>query len=129
VETLVSFLVDKTKIGRKAACGMIFLFCLIMGIPSSLGFGVWSSVSVANMSILDMCDFVSNSVLMPVVAFMTCVFIGWVMGTKTLEDEISITGNFKSKKLFRVVIKYVAPVCIVLILMSSILDVLGIMKI
>jgi len=108
---------------------MIFLFCLIMGIPSSLGFGVWSSVSVANMSILDMCDFVSNSVLMPVVAFMTCVFIGWVMGTKTLEDEISITGNFKSKKLFRVVIKYVAPVCIVLILMSSILDVLGIMKI
>ena len=129
VETLVSFLVDKTRLGRRAACGVIFVFCLLMGIPSSLGFGIWSGVSVANMSILDMCDFVSNSVLMPVVAFMTCLFIGWIMGTKTLEDEIELTGEFKAKKLFRVVIKYIAPVCIVLILVSSVLDVLGIMKI
>ncbi|MBQ8368438.1 MAG: sodium-dependent transporter [Clostridia bacterium] len=129
METLVSILQDKLGWNRKLTTGIVLIFCILMGIPSSLGFGIWSGVSVANMSILDMFDFVSNSVLMPIVAFMTCIVIGWIAGTKTLTDEIELTGKFKSKKLFNVVIKYIAPVCIVLILVSSVLDVLGIAKI
>ena len=129
METLVSILQDKLGWNRKLTTGIVLIFCILMGIPSSLGFGIWSGVSVANMTILDMFDFVSNSVLMPIVAFMTCIVIGWIAGTKTLTDEIELTGKFKSKKLFNVVIKYIAPVCIVLILVSSVLDVLGIAKI
>ena len=45
------------------------------------------------------------------------------------QDEIEITGKFKAKKMFNVIIKYIAPVCIILILISSVLDALGIMKI
>ena len=129
METLVSILQDKLGWNRKLTTGIVLIFCILMGIPSSLGFGIWSGVSVANMSILDMFDFVSNSVLMPIVAFMTCIVIGWIAGTKTLTDEIELTGKFKSKKLFNIVIRYIAPVCIVLILVSSVLDVLGIAKI
>ena len=76
-----------------------------------------------------MFDFVSNSVLMPVVAFFTCIFIGYVIKPKALIEEIELGGKFKSKTLFTVVIKYVAPVCILLILVSSVLDGLGIAKI
>ena len=47
----------------------------------------------------------------------------------TIIDEIEVSAPFKSKKLFTVVIKYIAPVFIVLILVSSVLDVLGILKI
>lgn len=129
METLVSILQDKLHWSRKFTTGMVLIFCLLMGIPSSLGFGVWSGFSIAGMTILDMFDFVSNSVLMPIVAFMTCIVIGWITGTKTLTDEIELTGPFKSKKLFNVIIRYIAPVCIVLILVSSVLDVLGIAKI
>ncbi len=129
METLVSILQDKLHWNRKITTGAVLIFCILLGIPSSLGFGVWSGFSVANMSILDIFDFISNSVMMPVVAFMTCLVIGWIVGTKTITDEIELTGPFKSKKLFNVVIKYIAPVCIVLILVSSILDVLGIAKI
>jgi len=64
-----------------------------------------------------------------VVAILTCIFVGYVIKPKTVIDEIAQDGKFKSEKLFVVVIKYVAPICIVLILVSSILDVLGIMKI
>ena len=67
--------------------------------------------------------------IMPIVALLTCIFIGYVIKPKCLIEEIELTGEFKSKTLFTVVIKYVAPVCIVLILISSILDALGIMKI
>ena len=48
---------------------------------------------------------------------------------KAIIDEIELSGSFKKKKLFVFVIKYLAPVCIVLILISSILEATGIFKI
>lgn len=130
METVVSIVQDKFKLERKLTCLLVFLFCIVLGIPSSLGFGIWSAVSVNGMSILDMFDFVSNSVLMPIVAFFTCIFVGFVIKPQAIIDEIEQENVvFKRKKLFSVIIKYVAPVCIVLILVSSVLDTLGIFKI
>lgn len=129
METVVSIVQDKFGLKRNTTCLIVFLFCLVLGVPSSLGFGVLDSVKVLGMSILDMFDFVSNSVLMPVVAFATCIFIGFVIKPQSIIDEVELTGKFRSKKLFTVIIKYVAPIFIVLILISSILDTLGIVKI
>ena len=100
-----------------------------LGIPSSLGFGVWDFITLGGMSILDMFDFFSNSILMPIAAFLTCIFIGYVIKPKTLGDEIRVDGKFKSEGVFTVMIKYVAPIFILLILISSILDGFGIIKI
>ncbi len=129
METVVSIFRDKFGWERRVTCIVVFLGCVALGIPSSLGFGAWDFISVAGLSILDMFDFISNSVLMPVVAILTCFFIGFVIKPKALSDEIAVDGKFKSEKLFNVMIKYIAPICIILILVSSILDVLGIMKI
>lgn len=129
METVVSIITDKIKLNRKTACLVVFIGSILLGICSSLGFGVWSSISLFGMTILDMCDFLSNSVLMPIVALLTCIFVGFVIKPKTLCDEIEITGKFKAKKMFNVIIKYIAPVCIILILISSVLDALGIAKI
>ncbi len=134
METIVSIVRDKTGLGRKAACGIVFAGSVILGLPSALGYGVLSNVMIESngekLFFLEMFDFASNSVIMPVVAFLTCVFVGYIIKPKTLSNEIEAQGaKFKQKKLFTVMIKYIAPVCIVLILVSSVLDVLGIMKI
>ena len=129
METVVSIFRDKFGWGRKFTCIAVLIGCIVLGLPSSLGFGIWSGVSVAGMTILDMFDFFSNSILMPIVALLTCVFIGYVIKPKTVIDEVEVSGKFGRKKLFVVMIKYIAPICIVLILISSILDVLGIAKI
>lgn len=130
METVVSIVQDKFKLERKLTCLLVFLFCVVLGVPSSLGFGVWSGFTVNGMTILDMFDFISNSVLMPIVAFFTCIFVGFVIKPQSIIDEIEQENVvFKRKKLFSVIIKYVAPVCIVLILVSSVLDTLGIFKI
>lgn len=129
METVVSIITDKTKLSRKTTCFIVLLGSVALGVCSSLGFGLWSGVSVFGMSILDIFDFLSNSVLMPIVALLTCFFVGYVIKPKVLEDEIETNGKFKSKKMFNVIIKYIAPVCIILILISSVLDALGIMKI
>lgn len=129
METVVSIFQDKFHWNRKVTSLLVFVYSLLMGIPSSLGNGIWSDVRIFGFQFLDFYDFISNSVIMPILALVTCIFVGYVIKPQTLIDEISLTGKFKAEKLFVVVIKYLAPVCIVLILVSSVLDGLGVMKI
>ena len=129
METVVSIVDDKLGWGRKKTCVIVFIGSVVLGLPSCLGFGVLSGFSIGGLTFLDMFDFISNSVLMPIVALLTCIFVGYVIKPKALTDEIEVTGKFKGKKLFNVVIKYIAPIFIVLILISSVLDALGIVKI
>ena len=129
METVVSIFRDKFGWGRKATCLFVLFISIVLGLPSSLGFGVWDFISLAGMSILDMFDFFSNSILMPIVALLTCMFIGYVIKPKAIAEEVEVSGRFRRKWLFSFMIKYAAPVCIVLILVSSVLDALGIFKI
>lgn len=129
METVVSIVQDKWKLGRRSASFVVLGMSIILGLLSSLGYGPLANVTIFGFQFLDFFDFISNSVLMPIVAFLTCIFVGYVIKPETLTEEIELTGKFPRKKLFIVMIKYVAPVCIVLILVSSVLDALGIMKI
>ena len=129
METVVSIVKDKTGWNRKAICAGVFVFSVVLGLPSCFGFSIWGDFAIGGLSVLDIFDFVTNSVMMPVVALFTCIFIGYVIKPKALIEEIELTAPFKAKTLFTIVIKYVAPVCIILILVSSVLDALGVMKI
>lgn len=130
METVVSIIEDKFKFGRKKTCAAVFIGCILLGTLSSLGFGVLDMVKIGSYTILDMFDFISNSVIMPVVAFFTCIFVGFVIKPQAIIDEVELNGvKFKRKKLFSVIIKYVAPLFIVLILVSSVLDAFGIFNI
>lgn len=127
METIVSIIRDKTGWGRRFTCIVVTVIALIMGIPSSLGFGIWSHIAPLGMSILDAFDFISNSVMMPIVAFFTCVLVGFIVGPKVVADEVKESdGKFKSEKMFTVMIKWVCPVFLFLILASSIATALGV---
>jgi len=127
METVVSIVMDKTRWNRKLTCIVVTVFSLLMGIPSSLGFNIWGHITFLNgLTFLDLFDFVSNSVIMPIVAFFTCVLIGFVVKPKTVADEVKVTdGTFKSEKLFTVMIKWVAPIFILAILAFSVAEGMG----
>lgn len=130
METIVSIFRDKFHWSRKGACIFVAVLSLLLGAPSSLGFGPLSFISWAGMSILDIMDFTSNSVLMPIVAFFTCVFVGFIIKPKTVADEVRLTnGKFAGEKLFTVMIKWITPVFLVLILISSVANAMGWFKI
>ena len=129
METIVSIVCDKFKLNRKISCLVVFIFSLLLGIPSSLGNGLWADVRMLGLQFLDFFDFISNSVIMPIVALLTCIFIGYILKPKAIIEEASLTGKFKGEKLFTVVIKYIAPICILAILISSILNTFGIISI
>lgn len=129
METVVSIFIDKLKFERKLACVIVFVISIIFGVPSALGSSAWSGFTVLGMQILDFFDFITNSVIMPIVAFITSIFVGYFIMPKTVVDEVELSGEFKQKKMFRVVIKYVAPVFILLILVSSVLGAFGVIEI
>ena len=129
METVVSIVCDKCKIGRKLSCLIVFIASVILGLVSIFGYGIWSHITIIGLQFLDFFDFISNSVLMPVVAFLTCIFVGYVIKPQAVIEEVELSSKFKRKKLFVFVIKYMAPICIVLILVSSVLDAFGIFRI
>ncbi len=129
METVVSIFRDKFGWNRTVTCIIVIGICIVLGVPSSLGNGIWSGLKIIGMDFLSFVDFLCNSVIMPIVALLTCVFVGYVIKPKMLIDEVEQSGKFKGKILFSVVIKYIAPICIVIILISSVLSGLNIIKI
>lgn len=129
METVVSIFRDKLHWGRKTATIFVMVLVLIVGILSCLGYGPWASVQILGMAFLDFFDFISNSVLMPIVALLTCILIGHVVGTKVISDEVELSGAFKRKKLFEIIIRWIAPICLVVILVGEILKIMGIITI
>jgi len=120
METIVSIVMEKFKLNRIKACLCVLVLSFALGMLSVLGYSSWSEVTVFGKQFLDFFDFISNSVIMPLVALFTCILIGYVVKTKTIEDEVEINGRFKSKALFRIMIKYVCPIFMIVIFISSV---------
>ena len=129
METIVSIISDKFNTKRITATLIITVFSIIVALPSTLGFGIWSHIKPLNMSFLEFFDFLANSVLMPIVALSTCLFVAYVLTPQPIIEEIKQSSPFKREKLFIIMVKYLAPICVLLILITSILSVFGIMSI
>lgn len=129
METIVSVFMDRFGWKRRFTGIFVAILALIMGIPSSLGFGPLGFISWNGMSILDIMDFTSNSVLMPIVALFTCIFVGFIIKPKAIAEEVKESdGSFKAEGMFNIMIKWVAPLFLIIILISSVASGLGLFK-
>ena len=120
-ETAVSIFADHMHIHRKIAIGITTAIIIVLGIVCCLGFGPWMTNVPGDQGAgwLGIFDTMTNSLLMPIAAILTCFFIGYVIKTTAVEEELEINGTFKSKKLFEVMIKYICPLCLAAILISG----------
>lgn len=123
METVVSILCEKTKIKRIPACLIVLGFSFLLGLLSVFGSSIWAGFTILpNMDFLTFFDFISNYVMMPLVALATCILVGYVVKTKFIEDEVEKNGAFKAKGLYRVMVKYICPVCLVAILIYGLIE-------
>lgn len=129
MEAIVSMLIDRFHISRIKACLSVIIFSVALGIPCSLGNGVWSHITILGMDFLTFFDFISNSLLLPIVAFFTCLMIGWSTGADYIIGEATKNGEaFKREKIYRVMVKYIAPVLLLIILVFYTLAQFNIIK-
>ena len=127
-ESCVSTLEDQLGWKRNIASVVIGIIIVVLGSFSALGFGMLDFVQILGMSILDFFDFLTNSLMMPIAALSTCILIVYVIGVDKIIEEVEQSSKFKRKGLYKFFIKYLAPICILVILISSIASVFGLIK-
>ena len=103
----------------------VFLFGIAAAVVVCLGYNVWYfELKLPNGStaqILDLLDYISNSILMPIVAFCTCILIGWIIKPKTVINEVEKDGKIKMGRrgLYIVMVKFIAPIMLLVLLLRS----------
>jgi len=124
MEAVVGSIIDKKGISRGKATLMEGGMALIIALLVCLGYnGLYFELTLPNGSvgqILDILDYVSNNLLMPLLSLLTCVLIGWLVKPQKILDEVTKNGeNFSRKGLFVAMIKYIAPLMLTVLLLRS----------
>lgn len=124
-ETSVSTFEDELGWSRRKCSLLMAFIMLALGSASALGFSVLDFVKLFGMSVLDFFDFLTNSIMMPLAALSTCILIVRVVGFDAVIREVECSSAFRRKKLYIFFMKYLAIICIGIILISSVANVLG----
>ena len=124
MEAVVSSLMERFSWSRKKAVVVETLIALAIGIIVCFGYNLLRfTIRLPNgndAQLLDVVDFLSNNLLMPVVAISTCILIGWVVGPAAVTDEVTKDGSrFRRKAVLNVMIRFLAPVMVIIILLTS----------
>ena len=126
-ETCVASVCDFFHVKRKTSTLMVTIWSILLGSVSAFGYGRWSSFKPCGMPALEFFDFSMNSILMPIVAALTCVFVGWVLTPKRILAECRREGGDLGFKVFYIaMIKYFAPMLVLAILVSEVCRFFGI---
>lgn len=126
-ETCVASVSDFFGASRKKSVFYVTLWSVLLGSVSAFGYGRWSGFKPCGMPALEFFDFSMNSVLMPVVAALTCVFVGWVLTPKRILAECRrMGGGIGFKGFYVAMVKYFAPLLVLAIFVSEICRFFGI---
>lgn len=124
LETVVASMMDSFGWSREKATIIESVTALVIGIVICLGYNIfYFELPLPNgttAQILDIMDYVSNNIFMPVVAIGTCILVGWIVKPKTVIDEATKNGErFGRKHLYIVMIKFIAPLLLTVLLLGS----------
>lgn len=124
METLVASCMTLFKTTRKKMSLIIGVISAAAAIVICLGYNVfYFELALPNGQtgqLLDVMDYISNSFLMPLISFLTCIFVGWVIKPKWIQEEMESSGHvFQRKKLYAFMIRYVAPVIMAVLFLQS----------
>ena len=124
MEAVVSSVIDHFGWKREKATLSVMAVALVVGVLVCLGYNaLYFELPLPNGSvgqILDILDYISNYIMMPVVSIATCVFIGWVVKPKTVIEEVTLNGTkFQREKVFVVMVKFVTPMLLTLLLLQA----------
>ncbi len=116
--------IDKMKWSRKKSVAIMastgFIFSIIVCLGYNVFYFEYTLPNGAVAQILDIFDYVTNNVLMPICAISTCILIGWICKPRLLIGEMRLNGyKFRRKRLYIVMLRYIAPVLLLILLLGA----------
>ena len=124
METLVSTCMDMFKTSRQKMCIIVTVLSIAGALLICLGYNaLFFKVTLPNGTVgqlLDVVDYISNSVLMPLISLLTCILVGWIKQPQWIIDEMEASGHkFSRKKIYIIMIKYIAPIMMFMLFLQS----------
>lgn len=124
MEVTVAFGIDKMKWSRKTSVIIFTTLMFIIGIGASLSMGAWSDFLIPwidgnSYGIFDFLDVLTSYYLLPIGGLLGALFIGFIWGVPNAVKEIKIGSKFVTEKLWSLLIKFVVPILVFLILLST----------
>lgn len=121
LEVIVAYLVEELHLSRRWAAVVAALSCMAVGVFASLSLKNDTGLTIGGKSIFDCLDFVSSNILLPIGALFIVIFVGWILGKSKFFEEITNGGQLKLslKGVIYFIIKYLAPVAIMVIFISG----------
>ena len=128
-ESAVSTFEDELGWKRHTSTLLIGIIMVALGSLSALGYGPLASVTVFGMQFLDLFDFLTNSVMMPIAAIATCLLVSRVVGTEKIGEEVTQDGyRFRRRRVFNFMIRFLCPIFAAIILISSVANAFGLIS-
>ncbi len=123
-EAVVSSIIDKFSMKRWKAVLIEMAIVLVIGFVVCKGYNdLYFDIMLPNGShaqILDIMDYISNQMVIPVVAISTCILIGWIKGSDYVIAEITKNGErFRRAGLYKVMVKFVAPTLVLILFLMA----------
>ena len=124
METLVANCMEIFHKSRKQMCAIIGLYSLGTAVLICLGYNLLyfelQLPTGSTAQLLDLVDYISNNVLMPFISLLTSILVGWVVGPRWIVAEAEKNGEtFRRAKLYSVMIKYVVPLVMLVLFLTS----------
>ena len=124
-EVSTAFIHEEMKVSRKKAALVVTVSASVIGAFCSLSMGAVDVLTFFGKSLFDWFDFITGQIFLPIVGFLTCIFIGWFVPHQIVRNEFTNQGELKSigyVRLFHVyifLVKYVCPLAILLIFLHQ----------
>ena len=120
-EVNTSFFYEELKIDRKKGAMIVTVSCAIIGAFCSLSLGATDKLSFYGKTLFDWFDFVTGQLFLPTAGFLTCLFLGWYVPKKVVQDEFTNWGTLKGKvfNVYLFLIKFVCPILIFLVFLNQ----------
>jgi neurotransmitter:Na+ symporter, NSS family len=119
IEPAVAWLVENLALTRVFATTLVALLAWLLGIAALLSLNLWSGYTIFDMGILDLLDYLTANVLLPLGGFLIALFVGWRMTEPSVQSELRLKPGFMYR-LWYFLVRYVAPIAILIVFLRAI---------
>ena len=124
LESITANCMEIFHTSRKKTVLILSVIYLAASAVIALGYSIfYFEVKLPNGStaqLLDIMDYISNSVMMPLIALLSTILIGWVKTPEYVIGEMELGGHsFRRKRVYTVMIRYIAPIMMLILFLQS----------
>jgi neurotransmitter:Na+ symporter, NSS family len=119
IEPAVAFLVENLGLTRVFATTAVAMLAWLLGIAALLSLNVWSGFTLFDKGVLDLLDYLTANIMLPLGGFLIALFVGWRMTERSVQSELRLKIGW-AFGLWYFLVRYVAPIAILVVFLRAV---------